>query len=214
MEFFKLNEYLTEQEQIEILKKWLKQYSVVIISGIVVAILLVTGWRFWQQREMKNLSHASLIYDEMLSMRAQNNSSATLAQAQKILSHHPRTIYGQMSAFMIARDATVKGDFKTAKEKLNWVISNCKVQALCQVSRLRLARIYLAENNPSETLKLLATVDDKTFNGLIAELNGDAYLALQNHDQARAHYLQALKELPNADVARPLLQMKFDNLAV
>ena len=71
----------------------------------------------------------------------------------------------------------------------------------------------LQKTNPKTRLKTLKTVDDNSFNGLTDEVKGDAYLAMKNTDKAREAYQQALKELPNAESIRPLLQMKFDNLA-
>ena len=47
-----MTEYLTEQEQIELLKTWIKQYSLVIIlTAWSFAIVAITGWRYWQQRQ-------------------------------------------------------------------------------------------------------------------------------------------------------------------
>lgn len=208
-----LTEYLTEQEQIEILKNWLKQYSVVILTGIIIAFLVISGWRYWQQRQAKILSHASAIYDEMLSTRAQNDPAATLVQAQKLFSHYPQTVYGQMAALMLSRAAVAKKDYPQAEEHLNWVLDHSGIASVRQIARLRLARIMIAQQKPDQSIQLLEKVDDKTFNGLIDEVRGDAYLAMKNVEMARKSYQDALNELPNAEAIRPLLQMKYDNLA-
>lgn len=208
-----MTEYLTEQEQIEILKNWLKQYSIVIITGVIIAFLFISGWRYWQQRQAKIYSHASAIYDELLAVRSQNNAEATQVQAQKLYSHYPQTIYGQMAALMLARSAVVQKDYATAEKHLNWVMNKSKLASLRQIARLRLARLLIAENKPEQSLELLKSVDDKNFSGLIEETKGDAYLAMKNVDMARQSYQQALNELPNAEAIRPLLQMKYDNLA-
>jgi len=49
---------------------------------------------------------------------------------------------------------------------------------------------------------------------LIDEIRGDAYFAKNDKKAARQAYHQALKALPNAEANRPLLQMKYDSLAV
>jgi len=208
-----LTEYLTEQEQIELLKSWIKQYSVVILAGVLIAAVAITGWRYWQQRQNKILTHASAVYDEMLTMRAQNDSTSTLVQAQKLFSHYPQTTYGQMAAFMLARDAVIKKDYPEAEKRLNWIIEHSKIDSIRQIARIRLARTLIAENKPQEAIKELQTVEDNSFNGLTDEVKGDAYLALNDTKMARQSYQQALDELPNADVIRPILRMKYDNLA-
>jgi predicted negative regulator of RcsB-dependent stress response len=209
-----LTEYLTEQEQIDLLKSWVKQYSLVILAGVLIAVVAITGWRYWQQRQNKILVHASAVYDEMLTMRAQNDSTTTLVQAQKLFSHYPHTAYGQMAAFMLARDAIIKKDYPEAEKRFNWVIDNSKISSVRQIARIRLARVFIAEQKPQAAIKELQTVEDKSFDGMTDEARGDAYLALNNTTMARQSYQQALAELPNADVVRPLLRMKYDNLAI
>ncbi len=46
-----MTEYLTEQEQVELLKNWIKQYSLVILAGVLIAAIGISGWRYWQQRQ-------------------------------------------------------------------------------------------------------------------------------------------------------------------
>lgn len=208
-----LTEYMTEQEQIELLKNWIKQYSLVIIAGVALAMLAITGWRYWQQREYKINSHASAVYDEVLTMRAQNNLQATEVQADKLFTHYPKTVYSQMAALMLARDAVQNNNYPLAEKNLQWAMDHSHTKAFTEIARLRLARVYIAENRASEALRLLNTVNDDSFNGFINEVKGDAYLALNQRDEARSAYLAALNALPNADVLRPLLQMKADNLA-
>lgn len=209
-----MTEYLTEQEQIEILKNWIKQYSVVILAGIIVAFVIISGWRYWQQRQANILTQASSIYDEMLSMRAQNDSKASLAKAKKLFTDYPQTTYGQIAALMLARAAIIKKDYSQAEKNLHWVLEHSHIAPFRQIARIRLARVMIAVHKPEEGIKLLdEKVDDKNFNGLTDEVKGDAYLALKEIAKARQYYQQALTELPNAEVARPILQMKYDNLA-
>lgn len=207
-----MSEYLTEQEQVELLKNWIKQYSVVILLGVAIAMLGIFGWRFWQQRQNKILSHASSVYDEMLTKRAQNDTEATIVQANKLFSHYSSTTYGQFAALMLARDAVNKKDYAKAEEQLNWVIDHSKINSMRQIARLRLARAYLAQQKPQATLDTLASVEDESFNGLINEIKGDAYYSMHDINKAREAYQQALTQLPNAESIRPLLQMKYDNL--
>lgn len=208
-----LTDYLTEQEQIELLKNWIKQYSLVILAGVCLAIIAISGSRYWQQRQNKMLSHASAIYDEMLTKRAQNDTQATFIQAQKLFTHYPKTTYGQIAALMLARDSVIKTDYPEAEKYLHWILNNGNSSSLKQIAKIRLARLLIAEDKPQAAVKLLEKMDDPGFNGLVNEVKGDAYLAMKNLPMARQSYQQALAGLPNAEVIRPLLQMKYDNLA-
>jgi len=207
-----LTEYLTEQEQIEILKNWIKQYSLVIIAGVIIAMAGISGWRYWQQRQNKILTHASAVYNEMLTMRAQNNNQATLIQAKKLFTHYPQTTYAQMAALMLARNAEIMNDYSQAEKHLQWALDHSHIASFREVARLRLARLMLAQHKPQAALDLLDTVNDDHFIGLIHEVRGDAYLALHNVTLAKQSYRKALEELPNAEIVRPVLRMKYDNV--
>lgn len=207
-----LTEYLTEQEQIEVLKNWIKQYSPAVIAGVAIAMIAAWGWHFWQQREAKIQTHASTNYDELITLRAQNNVTGANQQAQKILTHYPKTPYSTVAAFMLARNAVLQKNYPEADKQLNWVIDNSRDPAFKQIARIRLARTLIEQNKASDSLKVLATVDDKSFLGLIDEVKGDAYVSLHQPQQARTAYQAALTELPNAETMRPILQMKYDSV--
>jgi predicted negative regulator of RcsB-dependent stress response len=211
-----LTDYLTEQEQVELLKKWIKQYSLFILAGVLIAAIAISGWRYWQQRQNKTYQHASSIFDEMVALRAQQDqdTTSTFQQANKLFSHYSQTAYGEFAALMLARNQVIKKDYPAAEKQLHWVLDHSHISSLKQIARLRLARLLIAEQKPQDALTLLNTTDDKTFNGMIDETKGDAYLSLKNTPMARQWYQQALTDLPNAEVLRPLLQMKYDNLVI
>lgn len=208
-----MTDYLTEQEQIQQLKTWLKQYGPTIILGIVLAFIISSAWRFYQNNHYKTLAHASSVYDEMLTLRAQNNMDAATIQADKLVMHYPKSPYAQMAAFMLARDAVIKKQYPEAIKQLHWVSDHTSNHAIKQIAQIRIARILIADNKPDDALSLLQTTSDKTFLGMIDEVRGDAFVAKNDNTAARNAYALALKELPNAEVNRPLLEMKYDNLA-
>lgn len=183
------------------------------IAGILIALILSVGWRYWQQYHIRILTQASIMFDEMLTARAQGNKNVTAMQANQIWSHYPHTSYAQMSAFMLARTAVNQKQYAEAENNLNWVIAHNTDKTIQQIARLRLARVYIQENKPTLALDLLKKTDDATFTGLIDEVRGDAYIAMNNVSAAREAYQIAFKEIPNAEATRPLLQMKLENLA-
>jgi len=209
-----LTEYLTEQEQVQQLKNWIKQYGLTILAGIVIALIITSGWHYWQSYRNKILSHASIIYDEMLTLRAQNNTDGASVQAKKLLSHYPKTPYAQMAALMLAREAVLRKNYAEAANQLNWVLDHSKDYSLREIARIRLARILITEKKPEAALDLLKKLDDKSFIGLVDEVRGDAYIAQNDMNAARNAYQLALAEIPSAEINRPVLQMKYDNLAI
>lgn len=209
-----MTEYLTEQEQIQQLKNWIKQYGLTVLGGILLAVVLSSGWRYWQNYRNKILSEASMVYDQMLALRAQNSSDNASTEAEKLLTQYPKTPYAQMAALLLAREAILKKNYVEASAKLNWVINHSKDPSLREIARIRLARMLIGEKKPADALDILKKMDDKNFIALVNEIRGDAYIAQNDANAARDAYHLALSEIPNAETARPLLQMKYNNLAV
>jgi len=159
------------------------------------------------------LLRASHIYDVMLTSRAQNNIEDATAQAKQLVYEYPKTPYAQMAAFLLAQDLVSKRDFTEAAEKLQWVIDHSNNNAIQQIARIRKARALIADQKPDAALEFLQKTSDALFIGLIDEVRGDAYLAKNNQKTAREAYGRALEELPDSESERPILQMKYDDLA-
>ncbi len=210
---FPLTDYLTEQEQIQQLKNWIKQYGLSLLLGILAALAITSGWHYWERQQNKMLMRASHLYDKLITLRSQNNLKEVVILSQKLKNHYTRTPYAQMAALMLAWDATQRKAYHEAEEQCRWVMDHSKERSIRQVARLRLARIQIAQQQPEEALKSLTTVDDNTFIGLVDEVRGDAYLAQHNINAARHAYQLALAEIPNVESTQPILQMKYDNLA-
>ena len=212
-----MTELLTEQEQIEQLKSWIKQYGLTVVSGILIALVLVSLWHTWQNYQTRMLTHASGVYDEMLTARAQNDASSLVnakVQAEKLLSHYPKTPYAQFAAFMLARDAIAHQQYPEAITQLTWVVDHGNDSALRQIAKIRIARILITENKSRDALTELQKVYNPNFTGLIEEVKGDAYFQLKDNASAKNAYQIALNALPKDEAAeKPLLQMKLDNLA-
>jgi predicted negative regulator of RcsB-dependent stress response len=208
-----LTEYLTEQEQIQQLKTWVKQYGLTVLAGILIAVLITSGWQYWQNYRYKILTHASGVYDEMLAMRAQNNAAETVVQANKLITHYPKTPYAVMAALVLSRNAVMDKNYPEAIKQLDWAKDHTNNVSLKEIARIRTARILITQKNITAALDTLKTIDDNNFIGMVDEVRGDAYLAQNDIESARKHYQLALQELPNADISRPILQMKFANLS-
>jgi len=134
-------------------------------------------------------------------------------QAKKLLRNYPKTPYAMMAAFMLAREAVLKKNYPEAMTQLNWVMDHTHDARIHQIARLRIARILINDKKADAALELLKKVDDNSFIGLIDEVRGDAYRSTNNIALAKQTYQLALNELPNAEVTRPILQMKLDNIA-
>ena len=82
-----------------------------------------------------------------------------------------------------------------------------------QVGRLRLAKIYLYQDKPSDVVEMLEGTDEGAFAARNAEILGDAYVALGRNQDAREGYQRALGEAGGgATVNQQFVQLKLLDL--
>lgn len=208
-----MDNFLTEQQQIEQFKQWWKKNGKLTLFLACFIIVVNVGWQIWHHHHEKVLSHASDHFEWLLDGVVSNNPLVVQTQTRYILKRYPHTPYALMAALMEGRQTVYENDLPGAEDKLLWVMNHANNKALKQVARLRAARVILAENKADKALALLNTVDDENYFSAIEALRGDIYQAMGQKEEAREAYKKALQSLSEQDSTQPLLQMKLDDLA-
>ena len=202
-----------EQEQLDAIKSWWKNYGKMSVLVFMLGIALSYGWKMWQRSQADFNQQASLIYDQMLSSFNQHNQDAFIAQANSLSTDFSKTPYGNMANFMLAQQAIQQGNLDKAYQELKAIMDTSKDGKIRQIARVRAARILLAKHQLKEALALLDTVDNSTFLPEINEVKGDIFVAMGDSEKARASYKEALGGTPKGENNRLLLEMKFEQLS-
>ncbi len=209
-----MSTYLTEEEQIEEIKKWWKNWGNFILTAIALCILAITGYHWWQQRNTRLTEAASTQYVQMISNVSNKDSSVATAHANSLISNFSNTPYASVAHLLLAKQAVDSDKLDLATKQLQTVVKTSTAPLFKQLARIRLARILNAQKHYTQAIDVLKTVDDKSFQSLIAEVLGDTYLAQGKKQQARAQYKIALDTLPKGGAMnRPLLEMKYNDTA-
>ncbi len=208
-----MDEYLSDKEQAERLKKWWAENYKSILAGVIIAAAIIVGWRWWQRHvEVRNLT-ASTLYNRMSMMLAAGDASPALPVADNLIKNYADTPYAAQAALALAENDVSSNKPDDAMQRLDWVMKNSKDGGLRLLARLRLARIRLTVGDPRAALKELAGVQPGGFAALYAELRGDAYAKLGENGKAREAYQQASNLWTENMGDKTMLQMKLDNLA-
>jgi predicted negative regulator of RcsB-dependent stress response len=203
---------LEEQEQIDAIKAWWKQYGNTVLLSVAVFVAIVAGIQGWRYYQNKQTVQAAGLY-EMLQGAADSHDVSKVRQvAGQLIEQYPRTAYATRAALLAAKSNHDSGDAKSAKAQLQWVLDHAGSDEVRDTARLRLAGILLDEKNHAEALKLLDNKHDAAFDGLYADLKGDVLLASGKEAEARASYKLALEKIDPASAYRGLVQMKLDGL--
>src|SRR5690349_1420885 len=101
--------YITEEEQVERIKRWIKEYAPTIIISILIVVMGTFGWRYWNRHTDGILAAASNSYEQLLSSEM-NNTPGTATMAEAIITNYSKTPYAKLAALLLAKQDLSNGD--------------------------------------------------------------------------------------------------------
>ena len=203
---------LEEQEQLEELKAWWKQNSTWIVTVLAILAAAIASYRGWQYYEGKQGQEAAQLYFVLQNEASAGDVEKVRALTGQIMDKYPRTPFASSAAMEAAKLNYGKGDAKSAKAQLQWVIDHAKDNPTKDLARLKLAGVFLDEKDYAESLKLLDTKHDEAFATLYDDMKGDVYFAQGKLADARDAYKSAISKAGDKSAYRKYIQIKLDSL--
>ena len=203
---------LEEQEQLDQLKAFWKQYGNLITWALIAALGTFAAWNGWNWWQREQAISASGMYDELEKAVEAKDLAATGRVYTDLTSRYGRTVYAQQGALLAARLQHEKGQPTAAREALQWVVDKSSDKEYQTLARLRLAGLLLDEKKYDEALKELDAAGAKGFEALVADRRGDILAAQNKLDEARAAYQLAWKGIDSKLGYRRLVEAKLNAL--
>lgn len=203
---------LEEQEQLDEIKAWWKQYRNLVVLVVVAAAVTVSAIQGWRYYHHKQAFEAGELYTQLLGAVGSGEQKKAQDIAAVLVDRYPRTGYARLAALTGAKIAFESGDAAAAKTRLQWVIDNGKEDEMRDIARLRLAAVLLDEKNYDAALQLLAAPHADTLSALYADLKADVLVAQGKPTEARGAYQLALDKSDAKSAYRALIQVKLDAL--
>lgn len=216
-----MSAHLTEEEQLEALKRWWKENGKNTVAAVVVAVVGYFGFEFWQENTRLAAETASDKYQTLIESvvvapgqsLSDVQTATAVSLAGELKSEAPSSFYGQSAALFMAKMAVEAEQLDKAEAELQWLLAQNPERAIELTTRLRLSRVQAAAEKYDMALATLTSVEPGSFAANYAEVRGDILLAQGKPDQARAAYQLALKL--NADTGSDqdrLLESKVNDL--
>jgi predicted negative regulator of RcsB-dependent stress response len=209
-----VDEYLSEREQAEQLRQWLRENWLWMAAGLVLGLGGLYGYRWWEgHREQRSLE-AEQRLAAMLDALTRNQREEGLRIGGEIAGEYDDTPYADQAVLVLARLDVESGELAQAASRLAGVMNDSRDPELALVARLRLARVQLAQGQYDAALATLDGAAVSAVEARVAELRGDVLLARADIAGALAAYQQAQLAAPgDGQVDRELLALKIDGLS-
>jgi predicted negative regulator of RcsB-dependent stress response len=212
-----VDEYLSEREQADQLKAWLRDNWIWLAAGIVLGLGGVFGYRWWNAHQLARSQEAEMQFSAMLDALDRNQREQGLQIASKITGEYTDTPYADQTLLVLARLDIESGELDSAAITLKQVMDSTRDPELALVARLRLARVELAKGSYDDALATLAAVENPAVAARVAELRGDVLMARGKPADALVAYREAQSAVEQGKTAdglvdQELLRLKIDEL--
>ncbi|MGO4308506.1 tetratricopeptide repeat protein [Pseudomonas sp. KB_15] len=206
----------TEDEHVAELKEWWSRNGKPLVTGGLLALVIVFGWQAFHKYQSNQSQGASILYQQLLETTLTPDGKPDAARvsdlAGKLNSEFGGSAYAQYGSLFVAKVAVDSGKLDDAASELKAIVGKPANPALGEIARQRLAQVLGAQNKADEALKLLEGDADKAFLATREELKGDLLVQLGRTDEASAAYQKAKAALSD-EAAVGGLQIKLDDLA-
>lgn len=206
----------TDDEELAVIKDWWQHNGMPLLTGSVLALVLVFGWQGWQKYQANQSHGASMVYQQLLETAlnpsGQPDPAKVAELASTLKSDFAGSHYAQYGSLFVAKVAVESGKLDDAAAELQAIVDKPVDDTLAELARQRLARVLAAQDKVEEALKLLEGDADQAYLASREELKGDLLVKLGRSDDAYASYVKAKAALAE-EAAVGGLQMKLDDLA-
>ncbi len=203
---------LEEQEQLDQLKSFWKQYGNLITWVLIVVLGAYAAWNGWTWWQREQATQAGAMFDALDAAAQAGDFDRAGRVFADMKSRYPRTAFTQQGGLAAAKVQFEKGQLDAARGTLEWVAENAVEDEYKTVARLRLAGILLDQKKYDEALKQLDGATAKEFAALVEDRRGDILLAENKKDEARAAYLKSWTAMdPKVDYRR-IVEAKLNAL--
>ena len=221
-----MSELQTDKEQIEILKKIWKKYSVPIGLAVVLVFGGIYGVNYFKKMQVDKVESASVLYQDLLDLYLSSGPKSdsekdydTLNQIVASLANdYGESIYTQFAMLFQAKWLLEQNLKDRSVKVLEQLISMPTISEVDSIARMRLGRVLLSYKTAAQAEKTLNILDaalslTPNFAASFYELRGDALLALNKRAEAKSAYQNSLNAHMMRGSNEVLVQMKLDDLA-
>ena len=196
----------SQEEQQEILLSFWQRFKYLIIFAFVAIVLSIVGSDYITSSSQEEDFETASLYQSYLETDDQD-------VGKRIIDTYSDSVYADFVRLNEAKRNFQNNDSSKAIELLKTVINNNanaeEFNPLQAAAKIRLAKIYLDNQDFNEVLSLFESTDQLT--ATMLEQKADAEKALGQFNKARASYMLALQNSTNQS-SMALINMKISDL--
>lgn len=205
---------LEEQEQLDQLKHFWKQYGNSITWALIVVLAVFASWNFYYYWQRNQAIQAAALYDEVERVSRSPDQGQLERVFSDIKERYPSSSYAQQAGLLVAKLHYDRGNVEGAKASLTWVAEKSSDPGFQSIARLRLAAVLSESKEFAEAMKLLQGSFPPAFDALAADRRGDILVIQDKKSEAIVEFNKAFKLLEERSDYRRLIEVKLNSLGI
>jgi predicted negative regulator of RcsB-dependent stress response len=203
---------LEEQEQLDQLKTFWKQYGNLVTWLLIAALAAYAAWNGWNLWQRDQAAKSGSMYDQLEKAALAGDADQAGRVFADMRERYPRTAFTQQGGLLGAKVQAEKGQTDAALTTLGWVAANAVEVEYQTVARLRAAGLLLDQKKYDDALRQLDGAQAPDFAALVADRRGDVLAAQGKKDEAKAAYTKAWSSMDETVDYRRLVEAKLTAL--
>jgi predicted negative regulator of RcsB-dependent stress response len=203
---------LQEQEQLDAVKAFWKQYGNLVTWVVILALGAFAAWNGWNWYQRDQAGKAGAMFDELERAAQANDADKVGRVFADLRERFPRTAFAQQSGLLAAKVQAENGKPDAALTSLAWVAGNALEDEVKTIAQLRLAGLHLDAKRFDEALKALDAATAPGFEALVADRRGDVLLAQGKKAEAATAYKSAWAAMGEGIDYRRVIDAKLTSL--
>lgn len=206
--------FLSQEEQDERAKKWLKENGLAIGVGIALGLGAIFGYNKYQANITANAESASTLFTSALNSIRDSENANIDAQLSELKEKHSSSSYASKVVLMKAAQLT-NSDHDAAYSELEWVVNNAPEIGLVHAARIRQIKINIAKSELDQAAALATQASYDGFDSHYFELLGDVNVLKGDNESAASNYQSAIESLGSTEAGYGrILELKRDRLSI
>jgi predicted negative regulator of RcsB-dependent stress response len=208
-----VDEFLTDEQQADRAKQWLRENGVFIAAGVVLGLGGLFGWQQWQEHKLQLAGEASVVWEQLRSAITAERLNEVNETLELLETEYTGTPYVDQARLALARMYMDKNSPEEALEQLNKLVGGGKDAQLRRIAELRIAQIYVYQSEYEAALQVLGEGSSPVFAGFYHDIRGDIYFAQGKPELAAGEYKLALDLDASGYIDRSYVQIKLDDVS-
>ncbi len=206
-----MSNYHTD-ESLENIRQFWRNYGHYASWGVVVALLIVFGYQWWDSKQKAYQDQASTLYMQLLEVQGDDKDNRKAAFARHLAKDYHKTVYAELAQLFLASHAMMQAQPEQALKLLQELIQNSERAPMRAVAKYRQAKILFTLGRTEQSLMILDSIKNDSLTPLINELKGDIASSQGELEKAKQWYQSAIEYYHAHQQPNMLLQMKHDDI--